>query len=96
MKKLFFTLFLAVLAVGLSIALLLCCYCLRQISVLPPLAFWALGLGGKILSCTGAEGDTTAVEDRTGIASVADTESCCAGQMVTIRNNSRNHPCNSC
>ena len=35
---------------GLSIALLLCCYCLRQISVLPPLAFWALGLGGKLLS----------------------------------------------
>ena len=35
---------------GLSVALLLCCYCLRQMSVLPPLAFWALGLGGKILA----------------------------------------------
>ena len=35
---------------GLSIVLLLCCYCLRQINVLPPLAFWALALGGKIFS----------------------------------------------
>ncbi len=29
---------------GLSIFLLLCCYCLRQVGVLPPLVFWALGL----------------------------------------------------
>ncbi len=29
---------------GLSIALQLCCYFLRQVSVLPPLAFWLLGL----------------------------------------------------
>ena len=29
---------------ALSIALLLCCYFLRQVSVLPPLAFWLLGL----------------------------------------------------
>lgn len=28
----------------LSIALLLCCYSLRQINVLPPLAFWLLGM----------------------------------------------------
>ncbi len=28
----------------LSIVLLLCCYCLRQIGVLPPLAFWMLAL----------------------------------------------------
>lgn len=29
---------------GLSTALLILCYCLRQVSVLPPLAFWLLGL----------------------------------------------------
>lgn len=29
---------------GLSIVLLLCCYCLRQINVLPSLAIWVLGL----------------------------------------------------
>ena len=34
---------------ALSIALLLCCYCLRQISVLPPLVFWLLALAWMAL-----------------------------------------------
>lgn len=36
-----------------SAALLLCAYCLRQISVLPPLCFWALALGVKLLASFG-------------------------------------------
>lgn len=35
---------------ALSIALLLCCYFLRQVSVLPPLMFWLLGLAVVWLS----------------------------------------------
>ena len=55
---------------GLSIALLLCCYCLRQINVLPPMAFWVLGLTGKIFSLgravNGAEPASTGEDGANG------------------------------